>query len=307
MQTEHEPANPCGVHAESAFCILNSALRALAVVCLVGAAVIGLAAQQPPSSASFEVATVKVNNSGGGRGSHAVVPQSGQVTVTNITVAALIQEAYDLQLPSLIVDMPEWARTQRVDVVARAGAPAPVPVLQRMLQPVLAEHFKLAVRRETRDMDALVLVAAVNGRPGPKLKKSDVACDGTVGSVGFSRAADAADKSGPCGVLPGGAGRIVARGIDMAGFAELMSTNPRRPVIDRTGFIGRFDIDFTYTPEAFSAAAVAQRPGGTVPPGVDPNGPPLATALLEQLGLKLEPIKAPVEVLVITRLEPLSP
>jgi uncharacterized protein (TIGR03435 family) len=147
----------------------------------------------------------------------------------------------------------------------------------------------------------------VNGRPGPKLKKSDSACDGAVGSVGFSRAAEAADKSGPCGVLPAGAGRIVARGIDMAGFAELMSTNPRRPVIDRTGLTGRFDIDFSYTPEAFSAAAAAQRPGGSVPPGVDPNGPPLATALLEQLGLKLEPTRAPIDVLVVTRLEPLLP
>ena len=212
-----------------------------------------------------------------------------------------------MQLGSLMIDMPEWARTQRVDIVAKAAMPAPVPVLQRMLQPLLTEYFKLTVRREAREMDALALVAATSGKPGPKLKRSDSACDNAVGSIGFSRSADASDKSGACGVLPGGAGRIVARGIDMPGFAELMSTNPRRPVIDRTGFTGRFDIDFTYTPEAFSAAALAQRPGGTVPPGVDPNGPPLATALAEQLGLKLEPIKAPVEVLVITHLEPLTP
>jgi len=265
------------------------------------------AAQQTPSPSAFEVATVKINNSGAARPGHTVVPQSGQVTVTNITVAALIQEAYGLQLPSLIVDMPEWARTQRVDVVARAAGPAPVSALQRMLQPLLAEHFKLTVRREAREMDALALVAATSGKPGPKLKRSDSACDRAVGSIGFSRSADASDKSGACGVLPGGAGRIVARGIDMAGFAELMANNPRRPVIDRTGLTGRFNIDFTYTPEAFSAAALAQRPGGTAPPGVDPNGPPLATALAEQLGLKLEAIKAPVQVLVITRLEPLTP
>jgi uncharacterized protein (TIGR03435 family) len=264
-------------------------------------------AQERPSTPAFEVATVKINNSGGGRGSHTVVPQSGQVTVTNVSVSTLIQEAYEVQLPSLIVDMPEWARSQRVDVVAKAAGPAPVPVLQRMLQPLLAEYFKLAVRREAREMDALALVAATSGKPGPKLKRSDSVCDNAVGSIGFSRAAEAPDKSGACGVLPGGAGRIVARGIDMTGFAELMSTNPRRPVIDRTGFTGRFDIDFTYTPETFSAAALAQRPGGTVPPGVDPNGPPLATALLEQLGLTLEPIRAPVDVLVITHLEPLVP
>ena len=280
--------------------------RAFAAV-LASTAVLGLSAQGRDAGPAFEVATVKINNSGAARPSHTVIPQSGQVTITNITVAALIQEAYDVQLPSLIVDMPEWAKTQRVDVLAKASKPAPVPVLQRMLQPLLAEHFTLTVRREARDMDALALLAATNGRPGPKLKKSDAACDGAVGSIGFSRTAEAADKSGPCGVLPGGAGRIVARGLDMAGFAELMAPNPRRPVIDRTGFTGRFDIDFTYTPEAFSAAALARRPGGTAPPGVDPNGPPLATALLEQLGLKLETIRAPMEILVITHLEMLSP
>ena len=277
--------------------------RALAVVLAAGL-VVGLDAQarQP----AFDVATVKINNSGAARPGHTVVPQSGQLTVTNISVSALIQEAYELQLPSLIVDMPEWARTQRVDVVARAAGPASVSAVQRMLQPLLAEYFKLTVRREAREMDVLALTAT-SGKPGPKLKRSDSACDNAVGSIGFSRSADASDKSGACGVLPGGAGRIVARGIDMLGFAELMSTNPRRPVLDRTGLAGRFDIDFTYTPEAFSAAALAQRPGGTVPPGVDPNGPPLATALAEQLGLKLEPIKAPVEVLVITHAEPLTP
>ena len=279
----------------------------LSFVFFVTFVVIGFAGQDLGAQPRFEVATVKINNSGAARPGHTVVPQSGQVTITNITVSALIQEAYDMQLGSLMVDMPEWARSQRVDVVAKAAAPAPVPVLQRMLQPLLAEHFKLTVRREAREMEALALVAAASGRPGPKLKKSDSACDGAVGSIGFSRAADAADKSGACGVLPGGAGRIVARGIDMTGFAELMATNPRCPVIDRTGFSGRFDIDFTYTPEAFAAAALAQRPGGAVPPGVDPNGPPLATALLEQLGLKLEPIRAAVEVLVITHAEPLAP
>ncbi len=279
-------------------------MRAIAaLIVLAGAITTSIAAQER----AFEVATVKINTAGAGRPAHTVVPQSGQVTVTNISVSALIQEAYGLQLPSLIVDMPEWARTQRVDVVAKASAPGSVPVLQRMLQPLLAEYFKLTVRRESRDMDALALAAVSNGKPGPKLKRSDSACDNAVGSVGFSRAADASDKSGPCGVLPGGAGRIVARGIDMAGFAELMSTNPRKPVIDRTGFTGRYDIDFTYTPEAFTAAALAQRQGGTAPPGVDPNGPPLATALSEQLGLKLEPIRAAVEVLVITGAEALVP
>src|SRR5262245_33267737 len=108
--------------------------RAFAVV-LASVAVLVLSAQSRDSGPAFEVATVKINNSGAARPGHTVVPQSGQVTITNITVAALIQEAYDVQLASLIVDMPEWAKTQRVDVVAKASRPATVPMLQRMLQP----------------------------------------------------------------------------------------------------------------------------------------------------------------------------
>jgi bla regulator protein blaR1 len=92
----------------------------------------------------------------------------------------------------------------------------------------------------------------------------------------------------------------------MPGLAAYIGTSPGRMVIDRTGLSGRFDVDVTYTPSAFTAAALAQRGGGTPPPGVDPNGPPLLTALQEQLGVKLEPVKAPVEVLVIDRVEPLA-
>ena len=79
------------------------------------------------------------------------------------------------------------------------------------------------------------------------------------------------------------------------------------PVVDQTGLTGRYDIDVTYTPDAFSAATLAQR-GGTLPPGVevDPNGPSIFRALEEQLGLKLEAKKLPVPVLVIDHIEMLT-
>ena len=147
-------------------------------------------------------------------------------------------------------------------------------------------------------------MSPAKGRLGPKLQKTAEACEGTVGTSNrFALAPAGSPGQRPCGILPGGAGRIVARGLDMAGLADLLAST--RVVLDRTGVTGRFDIDLTYTPEAFSAAAVAQRPGATLPPGVDPSGPPLATALQEQLGLKLTTVRAPVEVLVIDKAEPL--
>jgi uncharacterized protein (TIGR03435 family) len=177
-----------------------------------------------------------------------------------------------------------------------------------MLQPLLAEYFKLAIRRDTRDLDALAMVVANPGRLGPRLRRTEGVCDDLLGTAGgFARAPQGApDRKGTCGILPGGAGRIVARGLDMRSLAAFIGTVPGRMVIDRTGLTGRFDIDLTYIPSAFSAEALAQRPGATPPPGVDPSGPPLITALREQLGLRLDPVRAPVEVFVIEHAEPLS-
>lgn len=99
-----------------------------------------------------------------------------------------------------------------------------------------------------------------------------------------------------------GPGRIVANGIDMRAFAGELAPSQARPVVDMTRLDGGYDIDFTYTPEVFSAAVLARR-GTAPPPNVDPNGPPLATALVDQLGLKLEATRAPIAVIVIDRIE----
>ena len=76
-------------------------------------------------------------------------------------------------------------------------------------------------------------------------------------------------------------------------------------VIDQTGLTGRFDVDLTYTPSFATSEALAQRGGGTPPPGVDPSGPTIITALDEQLGLKLRPTRAPVVFIIVDHVEPL--
>ena len=135
----------------------------------------GVRAQAPAPAAEpqFEAATLKINASGDVRGQISAPPGTGRLTVTNSTVVALIQSAYGLQLPSLLVNVPDWARTTRVDVVAKAEGPAPLSAMQRMLVPLLVESMKLAVHRETREMDVFALVLANrDGRLGPNLKKS---------------------------------------------------------------------------------------------------------------------------------------
>jgi len=261
-------------------------------------------AQSTGNPAAFEVATIKINRSGNRRPTYAVMPRDGRLTITNVTVYALIQDAFGS--PSRLVNAPDWTRSQRVDVVAKAASPVSAAVLQRMLQPLLADSFKLATHREDRDTDVFGLVVATPNRLGPQLRKSEDACDDRVGTAAFARADEGArNQRGTCGILPGGAGRIVARGLDMPGLAAFIGSSPGRMVIDQTGLTGRFDVDLTYTPSFATSEALAQRGGGTPPPGVDPSGPTIITALEEQLGLKLRPTRAPVVFIIVDHVEPL--
>jgi uncharacterized protein (TIGR03435 family) len=263
-------------------------------------------AQPGGSVPSFEVATIRIDRSGNRRAMYTVMPRDGRLTITNVTVRDLIQDAFGVPSPSQLVNAPDWTRSQRVDVVAKAASPASAAVLQRMLQPLLADSFNLTTHRENRDTDVFGLVLARPNRTGPQLRRSEDACDDRVGTAAFARADEGArNQRGTCGILPGGAGRIVARGLDMPGLAAYIGSSPGRMVIDQTGLEGRFDVDLTYTPSFATSEALAQRGGGAPPPGVDPSGPMLLTALEEQLGLKLRPTRAPVTFIVVDHVEPL--
>ena len=255
----------------------------------------------------FDAASIRVNTSGAPRAQTEIVPGSGRLTFTNIALRELIQTAYGVQLPSLVVNLPKWAMTQRVDVVAKAARHASVEELERMLRPLIADRLKLVVERATHEMDALALVA-IPGAARPKMMPTSVVCDSFGTTNRTARTPERPTPGGTvCGIHPTeGPGRIRATGIDMQALARLLAPSQRRPVLDRTELASRYDIDLTYTPEAFSAAAVAQS-GGTVPPGVDPAGFSLVTALRDQAGLRLDSVKAPVEVVVVKQIEPLDP
>ena len=155
-------------------------------------------------------------------------------------------------------------------------------------------------------MNVFVLtVAARDGRLGPKIKKSDRGCDdlGSGPTVFAVAPPTPPGEQPPCGYTPSGVGRIVGVGMDLPSIIGLLSA-VRLPIVDNTDLRGRYDIDVTYTPQPFSAEALAQR-GAAPMPGVDPNGPSLFNAIEEQLGLKLQAKKMPIQVLVIDQIEPL--
>ena len=228
-----------------------------------------------------------------------------------------------------IVGAPDWTETVRYDITAKAqsdiqGTPpgGPPGALNFMLQDLLEDRFKLRVHRETRELPMYALtLARTDRRLGTGLRASTVDCAAMRGRggrggpppgpppVGAGAPNAAAALGWPerpqCGmrVSPN---QIVAGGVTLAQITPMLSQFTQRIVIDRTGLEGTFDIDLTFTLDGVPNAPPPP-PGGPPPPPADPNGPSLFTALQEQLGLKLESERAPVEVLVIDHVERPTP
>jgi uncharacterized protein (TIGR03435 family) len=264
----------------------------VAVLLLMIAGMLSLQAQASrpaPNQPRFDVASIKVNTAN----DRVVFSQSqkGRYVVVGFTLGALIRSAYRVQ-EFQIIGGPDWIDSERFNVEATyaedaAGGPSRTDL---MLRTLLTERFKLAVHNDTRERPVFALVLARQDRRfGPQLQKSATDC-------GNAKGADACESSvGP--------GFIRSRGRTMAQLAESLSqlTNTgsslNRLIVDRTGLEGQYDVTLKFTPDNI--------PGGNVPgfPSVDPNGPSIFTALQEQLGLKLDAQRAPVNVLVVDRAE----
>jgi uncharacterized protein (TIGR03435 family) len=256
---------------------------------------------------SFEVASVKTNTSGDQR-VMIQTPPGGRFTATNVPLRNLIVLAYRLQNFQLIGG-PDWIRSERFDIVAKAegnlppftpsGPPEP---LLGMVRTLLAERFKLVVHHETRELPIYALVVArTDGKLGPQLHPAVVDCEAAA-----LRARGGPPPGPPPGERPTcgmriGPGQMMAGGTPLSQFVNPLSQFVQRTVIDRTGLTGAFDFDLSWTPD--------QLPQGPPPPGapplppIDPNGPSIFTALQEQLGLKLDAQRGPVDVIVIDRAE----
>jgi uncharacterized protein (TIGR03435 family) len=268
--------------------------------------------QVPADQPRFEVASVKVNTLNNGLVS--CCGPRGRFTAMGMSLGGLIRSAYQVQ-EFQIVNGPDWIDSTKFDIVATEpenvarpapGTPGPGPQ-QLMLRALLEERFGLAVHKETRELPVYALVLArSDGRLGPDLRRSTTDC---TGSAARGRAAGPSANAGPwqsnpCGTSVG-PGLIIAGARTMTQIATAFSmlTNTgsslNRLVVDRTGLEGTFDLMLRFTPENIPNFG----PGGPPPglPAIDPNGPSIFTAVQEQLGLKLDSQRGPVEVLVIDR------
>jgi uncharacterized protein (TIGR03435 family) len=255
--------------------------------------------QDPSTPVAFEVASVKPNRSGERSAQIDDNGPGGRFTATNVPLKRLVTYAYQIS-DNQLVSAPGWIADERFDITARLDHEP--PAVQRWeagerrlaLRTLLAGRFNLIVKRETREFPMYALVMArPDGRPGPKLTPSATDCspEGLKARLTANQAGQAV--SGRCG-SQFNTGRIRFGGYPMSEFAKVFSYNDRN-VIDRTGLTGNWDLDLTFLPD--------ELPPGQDPPAIDPNAASLPAAIQEQLGLKLEPTKGLMEVLVVERVE----
>ena len=263
-------------------------------------------AQAPAGSGlAFEVASVKPNVSNSGSSTSNEPP--GGYVATNMTLRRLIAIAYRMRLPTdreRIVG-PSWIDEARFDINARTPAGSRVEQVPDMLRALLADRFQLAAHTETRETSVYALVRVrADGPLGPQLTRSSLDCSKPGASRGGAGGpgAGAAIETPQCGTISNvDANGAVMRGggRSMADLAGNLTGRVNRDVIDRTGLSGTYDFVLRWTPENF------QNPAGNAGPSRD--GTLIFTALQEQLGLRLEAQRGPVEFLIIDRVERPTP
>jgi uncharacterized protein (TIGR03435 family) len=227
---------------------------------------------------AFEVATIKPTPPVTDGHTHINYPDGGSFSASNITLAALMQWAYDMPQKQ-ILDGPPWMNSTRFDILAKSDAETDgrlrsLPsdqshaLKRRMVQDLLADRYALKLHREVRTLPAYDLVLA---KDGSKLQESK--SDGK--SIGMGRA------------------YFNGQGLTTELIAKQLSEIAGRIVLDKTNLAGRYDLKLRWTPDDA--------------PTNDNSAPSLFTAIEEQLGLKLISAKEPIAVLVIDHIELPSP
>jgi uncharacterized protein (TIGR03435 family) len=313
------------------------------IVCLgltVTSVSIAARQNQPGASAgpAFEVASVKLSNPGANAnpilGMLPIIrPAGDRLTATNVPLRMLVRLAYGIQEDFRIDGGPGWQTSQRFDISAKAedGYTGGMDGMLPMLKTLLADRFKLKVHMETRDLPIQVLVIArEDGKLGGNLKPSTSDCSNA--SAEQQKLADALLKGGPAAaaallpkpgeirrcamspVLP--ANGNIAEGLGMRADGQplsiltaLLTQVTGKIVQDKTGLTGLYDWEMKFDPQVLLQLATSQT-GFTLPAGVslpESNAPSLLTALREELGLKLDSARGPVEVLVIDGAEMPTP
>jgi len=253
--------------------------------------------QAPNASRTFDVASVKPNRSGDVRTNFQPFP-SGRFVATDLSLRALVMQAWRLQMFE-VEGGPDWMASDRFDIAATAPEGTTPDQVRLMLRALLAERFRLRTHSEKRERSVYAMTLVRDGRLGPSVRRSTTDCTQAPPVVAgpFDR------NNPPCGVIrpspdsdfKSGYARMMFRGMTMDGLARFWAPALRRMVINRTGLDGYFDGEFDPTAEF----GPPPPPPGMPDPFDRASFPSAFTVLREQLGLKMESTKAPVDVLII--------
>ncbi len=266
----------------------------VSAVCVFCALCVTAAAQAP---LEFEVASIKRNTSGELPIGAPPDPATGEIRLRQLPLRNIILQAYPVATIAIeIRNLPSWA-DDRYDVIAK-GKPGATPAeRQQMFQGLLADRMKLAAHYETREQASYDLVfARPDKKLGANIKPSSLDCSkgpstGPMPPVSGAAEARAAALN-RCGSFWMESDSILSGGVTIANVVRMVTTAAGRPIVDRTGLDGYFEVTLRYQ----RLPARAGEP--------DPSAPPtIFTALQEQLGLKLEPSKTEGQILVIDHIE----
>jgi uncharacterized protein (TIGR03435 family) len=242
---------------------------------------------------AYDVASIKPGKSGDGS---TLLFRLDGFTANGLPLKFLIKEAYGIE-EDQISGAPNWVNSETYDIEAKVDG-ADAAELEKlsqdqrrlMLQTFLGDRFKLKIHWETKQLPILALVIAKNGPKLQEAKPGDTYPNGIKGPDG--------KPEGHAGPMMWGGGRLNGRGIEIAALAPPLTQQLGRIVQDRTGIKGKYDIELRWTDDATASMGT---PDGR--PESDSSGPSIFTAIQEQLGLRLDSQRAPVNVLVIDHLE----
>ena len=314
---------------------MRTAILCAGLIVSTSCAAFGQGAAESPT---FEVASVKpaepqsagmirIRMSGGPG-----TPDPGQLTYTNVSLKNILMNAYAVKGYQL--SGPKWLDSERFDIVAKIPMGATKEQFRLMLQNLLAERFKLTLHHETKELPMYALVV---GKGGAKLKESvddDATASGgapppppppgpdgagpvmgrlRVGADGMPQLPPGMGKNGMMMMMTNGRLRAVGNRQPVSALTEMLGNQLGYPVVDATGLKATYDFTLDFAPDGLNGPMGMLPPpppehdgaGGGSPMASAPEmgGPTIFTALQEQLGLKLEQRKGPVDLLVIDRLE----
>jgi uncharacterized protein (TIGR03435 family) len=261
-------------------------------------------ASAPPAYV-FDVASIKPDKSG--TDMVMMRPTQNGLSATNVSLFALISRAYGIQ-EFRISGAPSWLSSDRYDIEAKVDDATAAELqeldttqrnlaTQQMIQALLADRCKLTVHHETKELSEYVLVIAKNGPKLQEANPNDTYPNGFKGPNGASGA----------GMMRMSPDHLTAQAVSMTGLVAMLSMQLGATVVDKTGLTGKYDFTLKWAPDMSQSPIVGGAGAGPgAPPPPDTSAPSLFTALEEQLGLRLESQKGPVDIIVIDHVEPPS-